>query len=312
VPDGVQYWNNPYVNAMHDASIHSSSARAIIGKVPLYLSSIRIWESLFALPFAYIGMALAADGWPGWHTFIWITVAMFGVRTLGMFANRLVHAKEDAINPRTANRHLPQRLLKPGEVIGIMVVSVAIFIVATSQLNTLALILAPVAAAYVILYSYAKYFTWACNFMLGWALAMAPVGVWVGVTGGLDPQAVLLSFAVAMWAGGFDIIYGCTDYDFDKKHGINSVPRKFGIAGALWIVRGMHTLAAAALLALGIWMGLGFLYYIGWAIAVALLIYENSLVKPDDLSRIGVAFFRVNSYISVQLLIFTILAVALQ
>ena len=297
---------------MHNASIYPSGARAIIGKVPLYLSSIRIWESLFALPFAYIGMMLAADGWPGWHTFIWITMAMFGVRTLGMFANRLVHAKEDAINPRTANRHLPQGLLKPGEVLGMMVVSVAIFIVAAYRLNILALILAPVAAAYVILYSYAKYFTWACNFMLGWALAMAPAGAWIGVTGRLDPQAVLLSFAVAMWAGGFDIIYGCTDYDFDKEHGINSVPRKFGIAGALWIARGMHILAAAALLALGIWMGLGFLYYIGWAIAVALLIYENSLVKADDLSKIGAVFFRVNSYISVQLLIFTILAVVLQ
>jgi 4-hydroxybenzoate polyprenyltransferase len=297
---------------MQNASIHPSGARAIIGKVPLYLSSIRIWESLFALPFAYIGMALAADGWPGWHAFIWITVAMFGVRTLGMFANRLIHAREDAINPRTTNRHLPRGILKPGEVLGIMAVSLAIFMVATYQLNTLALVLAPVAAGYVILYSYAKYFTWACNFMLGWALAMAPAGAWVGVTGRLDPPAVLLSFAVAMWAGGFDIIYGCTDYDFDQKHGINSVPRKFGVAGALWIARGMHYLAAAALLALGIWMGLGFLYYIGWAIAVALLIYENRLVKPDDLSKIGAVFFRVNSYISVQLLIFTILAVALQ
>jgi 4-hydroxybenzoate polyprenyltransferase len=147
--------------------------------------------------------------------------------------------------------------------------------------------------------------------MLGWGLAIAPVGAWIGVTGSLDPPALLLAFAVAMWAGGFDIIYGCNDYDFDREQGIHSVPRRFGIAGALWIVRGMHLLAAASLLALGLWLGLTFFYYLGWAIAVLLLIYENLLVKADDLSRIGVAFFRVNSYISVLLLLFTVLALTL-
>ena len=296
---------------MNAAAASPSLARRVVAKVPLYLSSIRIWESLFALPFAYIGMVLAADGWPGWDAFIWINVAMFGARTLAMSGNRVINAKEDALNPRTVNRHLPQGLLAPVEVIGMMVVSAAIFLVAAWQLNTLALILAPVAAAYVVLYSYAKYYTWACNLMLGWALAIAPAGAWVGVNGSLDPQAVLLSFAVAMWAGGFDIIYGCTDYDFDRANGIKSVPVKFGIGGALWIVRGMHVLAAAALLALGIWLGLGPLYYVGWAIACALLVYENRLVKPNDFSKVGVAFFRVNSYISVQLLFFTILAVVI-
>ena len=288
-----------------------SGLRRVVGKIPLYMSSIRIWESLFALPFAYIGMVLAAQGWPGWHAFIWINVAMFGARTLAMSGNRVINAKEDAINPRTQSRHLPQGVLTPAEVIGMMAVSAGIFFVAAYQLNTLALFLSPVAAAYVVLYSYAKYFTWACNLMLGWALAIAPAGAWIGVTGRLDPEALLLSFAVAMWAGGFDIIYGCTDYDFDRSQGIKSVPVKLGIAGALRLVRVMHVLSAASLLALGIWMGLGPLYYVGWAIAVALLVYENSLVKPDDLSRVGVAFFRVNSYISVQLLAFTILAIVL-
>ena len=292
-------------------TVARSGLRRVVGKIPLYLSSIRIWESLFALPFAYIGMVLAAEGWPGWHAFIWINVAMFGARTLAMSGNRVINAKEDAINPRTQSRHLPQGLLTPAEVIGMMAVAAGIFFVAAYQLNTLALILSPVAAAYVVLYSYAKYVTWTCNLMLGWALAIAPAGAWIGVTGRLDPEAVLLSFAVAMWAGGFDIIYGCTDYDFDRGQGIKSVPVKFGIAGALRLVRVMHLLSAASLLALGIWMGLGPLYYVGWAIAVALLVYENSLVKPDDLSRVGVAFFRVNSYISVQLLAFTILAIVL-
>jgi 4-hydroxybenzoate polyprenyltransferase len=282
--------------------------RRIAGKVPLYLGSIRIWESLFALPFAYMGMVLAAQGWPGWRAFLWITVAMFSVRTLGMFANRLIHRKEDAANPRTRDRHLPRGLLQPTEVLVIMAVSTVVFLLAASQLNRLAAILAPVATAYVVLYSYAKYYTWACNLILGWALAIAPAGAWIGVTGRLELPAVLLSFAVACWAGGFDIIYSCTDYDFDKRYGVHSVPRRFGIAGALWAARGLHLLAALALLGLGFWLGLNFFYFIGWAIAVVLLVYENSLVKPHDLSKVGVAFFRVNSYISVQLLFFTILS----
>ena len=295
---------------MHNAGIVPSGAKVIIGKVPLYLSSIRIWEALFALPFGYIGMVLAADGWPGWHPFIWITLAMLGIRTVAMSANRLINAREDAANPRTVDRHLPRGLLQPAEVLGMILVSGALFLVSAYQLNTLALVLAPVAAAYVILYSFAKYFTWLCSFMLGWALAMAPAGAWVGVTGSLDLPAVLLAFAVAMWAGGFEVIYGCTDYDFDREYGVHSAARRFGIAGALWITRGMHFLSAAALLALGLWLQLNFFYFIGWGIAVVLLIYENSLVKPNDLSKLNVAFFRVNSYISVQLLVFTILAVA--
>ena len=296
---------------MQTTSILPPRVRVIAGKIPLYLSSIRIWEALFATPFAYIGMILAADGWPGWHIFIWLTVALMSVRTVGMSANRLIHAKEDALNPRTANRHLPQGTLKSGEVLGMILVSGAIFVFAAYQLNSLALILTPVAAGYVILYSYAKYFTWACNLMLGWALAMAPAGAWIAVTGTLPPQAVLLALVVATWAGGFDIIYGCTDYEFDKGQGIHSVSGKFGVAKALGIARGMHLLSVSALLGLGLWLDLGYFFYLGWAIVVGLLIYENRLVKPDDLSKVGVAFFRMNSYVSVQLLFFTVVAVVL-
>ncbi|MSQ05703.1 MAG: 4-hydroxybenzoate octaprenyltransferase [Dehalococcoidia bacterium] len=289
-------------------SAAASGGWRIAGKLPLYMNSIRIWESLFALPFAYMGMVLAAQGWPGWRAFIWITLAMFSVRTVGMFANRLIHRKEDAANPRTKDRHLPRGLLQPREVMVIMAVSGAVFLLAAWQLNRLAAVLAPVAAAYVVLYSYAKYYTWACNLILGWALAIAPAGAWIGVTGSLEWPAVLLSLAVACWAGGFDIIYSCTDYHFDKEYGVHSVPRRFGIAGALWIARGLHVLASLALLALGLWLGLNFFYFIGWGIATLLLAYENSLVKPHDLSKVGIAFFRVNSYISVQLLCFTVLS----
>ena len=286
-------------------------AGMLVTKVPVYLGSIKIWESLYALPFCYIAMTLAAAGWPGWSAFIWITVAMIGVRTLGMSANRLIHHKEDAANPRTADRHLPNGLLKPWEVAAMMVVGTGVFFYAASQLNGLALALAPVAAAYVVLYSFTKYYTWACHFFLGWALGLTPSAAWIGVTGRLDPEPVLISIAVAMWAGGFDIIYGCADYDFDRKYGVNSIPRRFGIGAALWTTRTMHLLAAVALLAVGFWLDLSFYYFIGWGIAIVLLIIENSLVRVNDLSKLRSPFFQYNSTISVVLLIFTILAVTL-
>ena len=282
--------------------------KAVALKFPLYLGSIRVWESLYALPFAYMGMVLAADGWPGWSTFIWITVAMAGARTLAMSANRLIHRREDAANPRTLDRHLPKGLLKPWEVGLMMAVSTGIFFLAASQLNGLALALAPVAAAFVVLYSYAKYYTWACNVLLGWGLAIAPAGAWIAVTGGLAPEAVLLSLGVATWAGGFDILYSCNDYEFDGEYGINSVPRRFGIVGAFQITRAMHLVSASAFLALGLWLGLNFYYYIGWGIAVSLLVFENAFLKPDDLSRLHAPFFKYNSAVSMMHLLFTILA----
>ena len=285
-------------------------------RIPHYFSSIRIWESLFALPFAYIGMVLASQSangqvWPGWHSFVWITVAMFGARTLGMSANRLLHAREDAINPRTQTRHIPSGQLRAWEVAAMAVLGLLILFVAAAQLNPLALLLSPLAAAYVVFYSYAKYFTWLCNFCLGWALAIAPTAAWVGVTGQLSYEPLLISFAVAMWAGGFDVIYGCTDYEFDRSYGTRSVPSRIGIAESLWIARIMHTLSIAALLVLGILTELGWPYYIGWVVAALLLVYENRQVKPNDLSRIGAVFFRVNGYVSVQLMAFTILALVI-
>ena len=285
------------------------TSKRLYRRLGVYSSSIRIWESLFALPFAYIGMLLADQSWPGFGIFIWITAAMFGARTLAMSANRLINAKEDSLNPRTQNRHMPQGLLNSKEVLAMMGVGLTIFLISASQLNSLALALAPITAVYITLYSFAKYYPWACNFILGIALSIAPAGAWIGVTGQIEWQTVLLSAAVAMWAGGFDIIYACTDYDFDKQNGIHSVPEKFGISGALKIVRVMHSLSAILMLILGITLSLGYFFYIGWFIAVMLLIYENRLVSSDDLSKVGIAFFRVNSYISMQLLIFTTLSI---
>ncbi len=284
-------------------------------KLPHYLGVVRIWESLYALPFCYIGMMLASvdsggSGWPGWSNFIWITVALTGVRTLGMSANRIVHRKEDAANPRTRGRHIPQGLVRPAEVIGLAVTGTGVFFYAASQLNNLTLLLAPVTALYVVFYSFTKYITWACHFFLGFALAISPSAAWIAVTGQLDPEPMLLTFAVAMWAGGFDVIYGCADYGFDRQYGTNSLAKRFGIGAALWTARTMHLLAAAALLTVGLWMELGVYYIVGWAIAVILLALENSLIKADDLSKLRSPLFQYNSVISVSLLLFTILAVA--
>ena len=289
----------------------TTPAGLIATRVPRYLSTIRIWESLYALPFCFMGMVLAADGWPGWSVFVWITVAITGVRTLGMAANRFLHRKEDVHNPRTANRHLPTGKLKPFEVLGLMVIATGVFFYAAAQLNGLALALAPVAAAYVVMYSFAKYYTWACHFFLGWALAISPSAAWIAVTGRLDPEAVLLSVVVALWAGGFDIVYGCADLSFDQIYGVNSFPKRFGISAALKTTRAMHAAAAACLLALGFWLDLSFYYFIGWAVSVILLAFENGLLKPDDLSKLRSPLFQYNSVISMVLFTFTVLAVAL-
>ncbi len=296
---------------MSAANAIKNPGSIIATRVPRYLITIRVWESLYALPFCFMGMILAADGWPGWSVFIWITVALTGVRTLGMAANRFLHRKEDVHNPRTADRHLPTGKLKPFEVFGLMVVGTGVFFFAASQLNGLALALAPVAAAYVVLYSFAKYYTWACHFFLGWALAISPSAAWIAVTGRLDPEAVLLSVVVALWAGGFDIVYGCADLEFDRSYGINSFAKRWGVAAALRTTRLMHATAAAALLALGFWMDLSFYYFIGWTIAVTLLAGENGLLKADDLSKLRSPLFQYNSVISMVLLLFTILAMEL-
>ena len=298
---------------MQDTGIKGNESAAWLGRISLYLSSIRIWESLFALPFAFIGMALASQTinghpWPGWWAFVWINVAMFGARTLGMAANRLVHAREDAANPRTRDRHLPSGLLKSWEVAVMAALGLVILLVAASQLNVLALLLSPLSPMSSSIPM--QVFT-GVQFLPGWALAIAPTAAWIGVTGQLSWEPLLISFAVAMWAGGFDLIYSCPDFDFDREYGVRSVPSRIGIAETLWLARIMHFLSVCALLGLGALMELAWPYYIGWAIAALLLIYENKQVRPDDLSRIGAVFFRVNGYISVQLLAFTILSLVI-
>ena len=272
---------------------------APIGKLRLLLASIRFEHSIFALPFAYLGMVLAAEGLPTWWQVAWITVAMVAARTLAMSSNRLIDVEQDALNPRTAGRALPIGLLKRREMLAMAVVSLGLFLFAAAMLNTLALVLAPVAIVAVVGYSYVKRFTWLTHFVLGWSDGIAPAGGWIAVTGTLPWEAVLLAFAVAMWIGGFDIFYSCQDIEFDREHGVHSIPQRFGVTVGFWVARAMHLLTSLSLLGMGLWVGLGWPYYVGWAIASGLLVYEHLIISPRDLSRLNVAFFSVNGYISI-------------
>ena len=286
-----------------------SAVTAIPKKLRLILDSIRFEHTIFALPFAYLGMVLAADGLPTFAQFLWITIAMASARTLAMSANRTIDRQLDAENPRTASRPLPAGRLKLWEMTAMSTVSLVVFLFAAAMLNTLTLILAPVAVVVIVGYPYTKRFTWTSHFILGWADGIAPAGAWIAVTGSLSWEPVLMAFAVATWIGGFDMLYSCQDRDFDVERGLHSIPQKWGIPAAMRWAKGMHFLTVVSLLALGPWLGLGFPYYIGWALAAGLLVYEHRLVSPTDLSRLNMAFFNINGYIAVIVFGFTFASV---
>ena len=291
---------------------HLTPARAsytLVKKTSVVLEAIKFQESVFALPFAYTGMVLASEGLPTWHQFTWITVAMVSARTLGMSANRIIDRQVDAMNPRTADRHLPRGRLRVGEMMALSAASLGVLLLAAAQLNALALALAPVAAAYLIVYPYTKRFTWAANLLLGWALAIAPAAAWIGVTGRLTWEPVMLSLAVALWAGSFDILYHIQDLDFYRREGLHSLAQRFGAATAFRWARLLDAMAVGCLLALGIWMELSWPFYVGWAVAAALLTHKHRLVSPGDTSRLGLTFFRINAYVSITVFVGAFVAV---
>jgi 4-hydroxybenzoate polyprenyltransferase len=263
------------------------------------------WEhSIFALPFALCGALLAASGLPTAHQLFWIVIAMIAARSAAMAFNRLADAAIDAANPRTSTRALPAGNLSPAFVTTFVIVSSAIFIVAASQLNRLALWLSPVALAVLLLYSYTKRFTRWSHIVLGFALGIAPSAAWIAVRGTLDPRILLLTAAVTFWVAGFDILYACQDFQFDCDAGLHSIPRYFGISRSLGVARAFHVIMLFLLIALLPAFALGKLALVG-VIAVALLLfYEHTLVKPDDLSKLNAAFFTMNGVISVVFVLF--------
>ncbi len=272
------------------------------GRARHLLDAIKFEHTVFALPFAYIAMVLAAGGWPGWRTVGWVTAAMVGARTCAMATNRVVDRWIDAANPRTAARHLPRGLLRVGELRALAIGGAALMLVAAWRLNPLCLVLAPVALVFLVGYNYTKRFTWTSHWILGFTDGIAAAGGWIAVRGRFDPPVFVLWFALTVWIAGFDLIYACQDVAFDRAHGLHSLPARFGVATALRVARVCHALTAAAFGLLGVMLALGPLYWIGWLAVVALLAYEHSLVSPGDLSRLDVAFFNVNGYIAVIVL----------
>ncbi|MBI4466106.1 MAG: UbiA family prenyltransferase [Acidobacteria bacterium] len=275
------------------------------------LRMIKFEHAVFALPFALLGALLAArpagggaGGWPTAHQIFWIVVAMVGGRSAAMAFNRIADLRYDARNPRTANRELPTGKLSLGFAWTFTLVSAAVLVLAAGQLNPLALKLSPLVLAILFLYSFTKRFTLLTHWVLGLCLGMAPAGAWIAVRGRLDWEILPLSLAVLFWVAGFDIIYACQDVDFDRQVGLFSLPRRIGIAGALWVSRLLHVTMLGLLVWLAHLAGLGAVAYGGLAVVAGLLAYEHSLVKPHDLSQVNAAFFTVNGYISVLLLLF--------
>ncbi len=267
------------------------------------LDMIKIEHTLFALPFAMLGAFLAAGGIPPFHKLLWITVCMVGARSAAMAFNRLVDAEYDAANPRTRMRALPAGLLSRKFVIAFTIVSSLIFLIGAAMLNSTTLLLSPVALGSVLFYSYTKRFTSLSHLVLGWCLAIAPMGAWIAVKGEFDLLPLVLSGVVMLWTAGFDIIYACQDYEFDVSVGLNSIPQRFGIARALWVARLLH-LCVFGLLLLLYWLAqLSWPGAIGLILAGALLIRQHSLVSPQDLSRLDAAFFTANAMLSVILFI---------
>lgn len=263
-------------------------------------------HTIFALPFAYLGLFLAADGWPGWWPFLWVSLAMVGARTAAMSFNRAIDAHLDAANPRTAGRPIPSGLLSRRSVLLVGFSGLAVMLLASWQLNPLCFVLSPVAIIALGGYSYTKRFTWLCHFALGFTDAIAPAGGWLAVRPVFDLPMLLLAFAVGIWIAGFDIIYACQDSEFDQRYGLRSIPVRFGIPAALRLAQICHMLMIMALLGTGLMLERGWLYYSGVAVAAALLVYEHRLISPQDMSKINVAFFTVNSYVASVLFLFTI------
>jgi 4-hydroxybenzoate polyprenyltransferase len=267
-----------------------------------FVSLVKLEHTVFALPYAYAGAVLAEGEVPGLQRLLWITVAMAGARSLAMALNRLIDAGIDARNPRTARRELPAGLLSPVQVAAFAAASLAVFLVAVWQLPSVTHVLWPIPVAGFVVYPYLKRFTWLCHLFLGAVDGLAPVGGWVAVTGTVDWQPFLLGGAVALWIGGFDIIYATMDLDVDRREGLHSIPRRFGVGRALLATRAAHAGSVALLIWMGLELSLGPFYWLGLAVVAGLLAYENSIVSEDDLSRVDMAFLQMNGVIAIVFL----------
>jgi 4-hydroxybenzoate polyprenyltransferase len=301
LPPGKRKIGPPAQSSFHLAFSPKMSA-GIVSNIRTTLEMIKIEHTLFALPFAFLGAVLAARGIPSVSQILWIAVAMVGARSTAMAFNRVADMDYDARNPRTKMRAIPAGKLSVAFVLIFTIAGAGMFVFAAAMLNRLTLILSPVALASVVLYSYTKRWTILSHLILGWCLAIAPTGAWIAVRGAIDsPAPLLLSLVVLLWTAGFDVLYACQDFDFDRREGLYSVPARFGIARALWIARGLHAGAFAALVLLYFVTNLGLLAVVGVIATGALLIYQHTLVRANDLSKLNAAFFTTNAFVSLIL-----------
>ena len=283
-----------------------------VATVPLpqrLASLVRIEHTVFALPFAYVGAFLAVDDWPGLANIVWVTVAMVGARTLAMSVNRLIDAELDARNPRTANRELPSGALSRGQVVGLSVASLAVFLLAVSQLEPIVRWLWPIPVAMFVIYPYLKRVTWLCHVWLGACLGLAPVGAWLAVSGTAPWEAWAIAAAVALWVAGFDLFYSLYDLEHDRREGLRSWATRFGEQGVFSGARGFHAGTVSLLALAGLGLEIGAWYWAGVAAVGALLMYEHLIVSPGNLRRLDAAFFTVNGVISIVFFAFVALDV---
>ena len=283
----------------------------MLDRIKIILEMIKFEHTIFALPFAFTGALLALDGLPSLQQVIWIIAAMVGARSAAMGFNRWADRDIDSENPRTKTRALPLGLVTPAQVLAFIIVSSGLLVLAAYMLNPLSFTLAPVALAIVFFYSYTKRFTFLSHAFLGLAISGAPMGAWIAVTGRFEFPALVLGAAVLFWLVGFDILYALQDLEFDRKAGLHSVPQRFGVRTSLLISRTAHLVTMLCLFWIDVLLPVGFLYLLGVLVATGLIIYEHSLVKESDLSKLNIAFFNMNGYISVTIFIFTLLDVLL-
>jgi 4-hydroxybenzoate polyprenyltransferase len=281
--------------------------RRVWRRVQIVLEAIKFEHTIFALPFALMGLVYAAEGVPDARTLGWILVAMVGARTAAMAFNRIADRTIDALNPRTRQRALPAGLLTVRQMATLMAGAIVAFVYAAWQLNWLCFWLSPVALAIILGYSYSKRFTPLSHYWLGLSLGIAPSATWIAVRGTLELPPILLTLAVALWVAGFDILYSLQDYEFDKQYGLRSLPETLGKAQAIAVSRLSHLLCIGLFALAGYTLQVGWLYYVGVAFAALMLAYEQSLVKPDDLSKLDLAFFTMNGYVSIGLFLFSLL-----
>ena len=284
----------------------SASATTLAPLPARFARLVKIEHTVFALPFAYVGAFLAVGGTPSAHDLLWITLAMVGARSLAMALNRLVDAGIDARNPRTAGREIPSGQLSVVQVVLFCAASLVVFLVAVWQLAPLTHWLWPIPVAGFVLYPYLKRFTWLCHLWRGAVDGLAPGGAWVAITNHLPWEAWALGAAVALWVAGFDFFYALFDVGVDRAQGLHSIATRFGVRGAFAGARLAHLATVACLVAAGLGLSVGALYWIGVAVVAALLAYEHSLVQPNDLRRLDAAFFTMNGVISVAFAVFVI------